>query len=241
MAMQREVSLGRVRPRWFIKGAATLVFLALILASCVAPKTSTPVPSMGAESAPPTVTPVHQNPTAFLAVAPSETAPPPERDTAIPAPTSTPMAAGRTARLRLDADASVVGGGEPLTVRLILEGVEGLYGVQVELAFDPEFVQMVDANPDFPGVQIEPGPAFPRGGSFVALNSLDNEVGSLEFAATRLNPAKPLDGRVEVASFELIALKTGTVDLEFTKVLLADPQANALAVVAENLTLNTKV
>ena len=137
MATQGEVVFGRIRLRRSIIGTATSIVLAVILASCGfsetasgrASGTATPVPSMAAGSTLPDVPLVQQSPTARSGVTSLETASSPRRDTAIPAPTITPTdtltearpQARPAARLRLDADSSVVAGGEPLTVRLILE------------------------------------------------------------------------------------------------------------------------
>ena len=123
---------------------------------------------------------------------------------------------------------------------MVLENLVDLYGAEVHLAFDPALVKIADSDPDFPGVQISPGSAFPRGSSFVALNQVDNGQGTIDFAVTLLNPAKPIHGRIVLASFSLQGLKSGSADVRFAQVLLADRDGNPLRVASEGITLSVK-
>ena len=47
--------------------------------------------------------------------------------------------------------------GEETTIELALEKVSRLYGAQLHLRFDPEVLEVVDADPSQDGIQIEPG------------------------------------------------------------------------------------
>jgi hypothetical protein len=64
----------------------------------------------------------------------------------------------------------------------------------------------------------------------VALKKADPEVGRIDFAATLLNPAAPLNGDVLLASFSMTGRQAGAAEMAFEQVLMADRQGNALPV-----------
>lgn len=120
--------------------------------------------------------------------------------------------------------------GETLFVEVVASGVANLYGAQFTLLYDPEQLTLQDADESLGGVQISPGAAFPHGASFVALKKADPEVGRIDFAATLLNPAAPLNGDVLLASFSMTGRQAGAAEMAFEQVLMADRQGNALPV-----------
>ena len=60
-------------------------------------------------------------------------------------------------------------------VAIVIENVQNLYGIEFHLAFDPNVVQVEDADPAWEGVQIEPAAWLQNG--FVAVNRVDNSRG----------------------------------------------------------------
>jgi hypothetical protein len=73
------------------------------------------------------------------------------------------------------------------TVTLLFEDVQDLYGIEIHLTFDPDLVEVVDADPGKQDVQIEVEGWLKD--SFIAANRADNATGRIDFAATLLNPA----------------------------------------------------
>jgi hypothetical protein len=159
------------------------------------------------------------------------------QETKTPLPSKEAM---HPARAHLDSAAASVALSEPSEVTIILDDVKDLYGVEVHLTFDPAIVQVEDLDPGFPGIQLTAGKAFSSGSSFVALNRANNDTGTIDFAVTLFKPAEPLQGNVEVASFSFIAVKSGSADIDFVQVLLADKDANPLPVVSEGITIRIK-
>jgi len=143
------------------------------------------------------------------------------------------------ARASLEALSSSVGS-SPLRVDIVLDNVVDLYGAEVHLRFDPAILQVQDADSNTPGEQIAPGEEFSKGRGFVALNRFDNKRGTIDLAATLVNPAEPLQGRLVLASFAVVGVKAGDTEVRFSRVLLADRNANALRVISESLTLSAK-
>lgn len=82
--------------------------------------------------------------------------------------------------------------------------VHDLYGVDFLLTYDASAVEVIDADLDRPGVQIEPGPLFTGQPYFVAYNraTVDHRtgIGTISFVATLLNPAPPINGEGVIAS-----------------------------------------
>ena len=72
--------------------------------------------------------------------------------------------------------------------------VANLYGVQFRVNFDPGVVQVVDADPNMPGVQMEIGSLFSGKNYFVARNTVSNTTGVGEFVVTLVAPATPISG-----------------------------------------------
>ena len=67
-----------------------------------------------------------------------------------------------------------------------------LIRLDLALTFDPNVVEVVDADPNQAGVQAALGTFLDSG--FVVLNAADNVTGTLRFAMTQLNPSQPKSG-----------------------------------------------
>jgi len=87
-----------------------------------------------------------------------------------------------------------------------------LYGVDVLLTYDASVVEVIDADLDRPGVQIEPGPLFTGQPYFVAYNrvTVDHRtgIGTISFVATLLTPAPPINGEGVIASVRYRVLES---------------------------------
>ena len=76
--------------------------------------------------------------------------------------------------------------------RLVLADAQNAYGIDVRATFDPQVVEVVDADPAKDGIQLSPG-TFPQP-DFVARNVADNQAGTLRYAITQVNPTQPVSG-----------------------------------------------
>ncbi|HOR00511.1 MAG TPA: cohesin domain-containing protein [Anaerolineae bacterium] len=85
-----------------------------------------------------------------------------------------------------------VGEGLTAAVQVRVEDVQGLYGYDIRLSFDPAAVQVVDADPSTPGVQVLPGDLLRL--DLVARNTADNAAGTVWLAMAHLNPSPAVDG-----------------------------------------------
>jgi len=105
-----------------------------------------------------------------------------------------PVAAqtGEPVVVRLGSAELRVAAGQTVDVALEVVDVEGLYAFDVTLTFDPDVVEVVDADPALPGVQVGQGTFLDSG--FSVINAADNEAGIVQFVTTQLNPSEPKSG-----------------------------------------------
>ena len=115
-------------------------------------------------------------------------------------------------------------------VEIPIDDVEALYGAEVQVVFDPAQVEVEDADPDWPGIQIELGPLFDPENRSIALNRVDNEVGRIDIALTLLNPAPPINGGGILARIPFRCLEEGASELAFASITLSDRDGYAIDV-----------
>ena len=87
----------------------------------------------------------------------------------------------------------------PLPVNV--SDIQGLYGFEIHLSFDPAVVEVVDADAGTPGIQVKVGDFLAP--DFVVLNRADNQTGKIDFGLTQMNPheAKSGSGTLFTISF----------------------------------------
>lgn len=105
--------------------------------------------------------------------------------------------------------------------------VAGLYGFDLTLTFDPSVVEVVDANPSKPGVQVSFGTFLEPGLS--VRDSADNATGIVRYAMTQLNPSEAKSGTGSLVVLKLRAKAVGSTPLVVTQVALAARDATEIA------------
>ena len=112
-----------------------------------------------------------------------------------------------------------VASGAESSVEILFENVQDLYGLEVHLTFDPTLVEVVDADATRTGVQIT-GADWLKD-AFIAANQVDNASGKIDFGATLLNPASPVNGSKAVATITFKAKQDGIAPLTIDTAILA--------------------
>ena len=112
------------------------------------------------------------------------------------------------------------------TISVRVEDVQNMYGMEFHLSFDPNVVEVVDADPSKPGIQIQPGDWLKN--SFAAVNKADNTTGKIDYAVTLLNPAPSVSGSGIIATITFKAKADGTSPLKIDKAILATRQATEI-------------
>jgi len=116
--------------------------------------------------------------------------------------------------------------GEQGSISLRVDDAQNMYGIEFHLTFDPNVVEVVDADASKPGVQIAPGDWLKN--SFVAVNKADNAAGKIDYAVTLLNPAPPLSGSGTIATITFKGKNNGTSPLKVQKAILASRDAKEI-------------
>ncbi|MCB0199698.1 MAG: hypothetical protein KDI03_06450 [Anaerolineae bacterium] len=117
-----------------------------------------------------------------------------------------------------------VGGTSDVAVEIV--DVEGLYGFDIQLSFDPSIVEVVDADPNKPGDQVSLGRMLDSGMS--VRDSADNSAGTIHYAMTQLNPSEAKNGTGNLIVIKLRAKTAGNSDLTITSLDLARRDASAI-------------
>lgn len=124
--------------------------------------------------------------------------------------------------------------GEVFTMTVSVDAIAYIYGAQYRILFDPAILEVVDANPSLPGVQIGSSEMFPKGLFFEAGNQADNATGVIEYAATILEPGEPVAGTGVIGrvTFRAKAMGHSAIDFEGMArwpLALIDPSGYAVA------------
>lgn len=107
-------------------------------------------------------------------------------------------------------------------------GLVDLYGCEVTVRYDPRALEVQDADPDTEGVQAIAGDVFTGRGTFVALNAVDVEQGTIRFAAGLVEPAAPIQGSATFLRIGFKALRPGPTMLRFGPVILVNVDAQTV-------------
>lgn len=94
-----------------------------------------------------------------------------------------------------------------------------MYAADVRLAFDPAVIEVVDADSEKDGTQIEPLDGF-LSPDWVLRDTADNANGTAWYAATQMNPSRPVTGTGDLARITFRGLKRGTsgVTVQYRKI-----------------------
>ena len=76
-----------------------------------------------------------------------------------------------------------------------------VYGAHLELAFDYQYLQPVDADPKKEGIQIENGNFFDTSNFFTLFNK--SEEGQVKYVVSQVNPAEEISGEGRIARLHL--------------------------------------
>ena len=129
-------------------------------------------------------------------------------------------AQGTDAVVRGEPGVLELGVGETAGVAIVLADARDVYAIDVRATYDPQVVEIVDADPARDGVQLVPG-AFPQP-DFVARNVADNAAGALRYAITQVNPTAPASGVGSSSTCGFAGRPPGATTLAVGPVELAD-------------------
>jgi hypothetical protein len=113
---------------------------------------------------------------------------------------------------------------EEFEVSIVVRNATDLFGGQFELSFDPAYLQGVEGSLE-PGADLAP--------SVVGVANIDNEAGSVSFAAARKGDVDELSGDVVLATMRFVAQpveEATETTIGISNVLLGDKDATEIAI-----------
>lgn len=102
-------------------------------------------------------------------------------------------AAAPVSQVYISPAAAGVSAGETFTLSVKVDAIAYIYGAQYRIEFDPNILEVVDANPGMPGVQIGSATMLPKD-SYYEMNEANNTTGVISYTATILEPGEPVAG-----------------------------------------------
>lgn len=109
--------------------------------------------------------------------------------------------------------------GVEVEIPIDIENVTDLYGIDIELEFDPEFWEFRDADPRREGIQPATGTFLDPG--MTLFNIIEPEEGRIHLVLSQVNPSVGKSGGGNILVLYATALKTGTTSFEVSKVELS--------------------
>ena len=131
-----------------------------------------------------------------------------------------------SATLTLEPLNSTVLVGNVTTLDIVVQGVDGLYGIQLDLSYEAGKVEALEISPG-----ACPSP------DYGVQNAIDNTAGTASFAVTSLKPTLACSGEGVVASITFLAVGEGESPLLLTDWILADASGEPILVASQDGTL----
>lgn len=116
----------------------------------------------------------------------------------------------------------------PVEVRDVVE----LYAVDLTIRFDPEILQVEDADPNQAGVQPGLGTFLDAG--MTLFNEVDNETGTVRFVMSQINPSEGKSGSGNLLVLYFVGRQAGTSPVTVEKVEFANRMGEAISVSGVN-------
>ena len=121
------------------------------------------------------------------------------------------------------------------TMRILLVNAHAIYGIDLQARFDPDVVEVVDADPGQAGIQMISGTFIKP--DFIILNLADNKAGTLRYVVTQLNPTLPANGKGTLLSIQFRGKDSvASSKLTFTSVVIADRNGTKQSVTTQRRT-----
>lgn len=125
-------------------------------------------------------------------------------------------------------DAMQIRPGVAVEIPIDIEDVVDLYGIEIELEFDPTFWEFEDADPRREGIQPAIGTFLDPGMTLFSI--IDMQEGRIHLVMSQVNPSQPKSGDGTIMVLYATAKKTGVTSFEVKKVELATRDGLDIAV-----------
>ena len=123
-------------------------------------------------------------------------------------------------QVQLSPDKTQAAVGDTITVTVNVAGAVAVYGSSFKLSYDPQAFEVVQTD----GKPVTPGAFFANEPGFALRNAVDTSAGTIEYAITLMQPAKPVDGGGVLGTFTLHALKDAPVAITAASASFVAPE-----------------
>jgi len=195
--------------------AAMVVVVVLAGMDRLSPSPATPSATVSSSA-----TPV-ASPSAIPVASPLPTASP------SPIPAATPTTPGAVVGVRPSSSSVYLN--QTVTLSIQAEEVNNLFGLELRLSFDAARLEVLDADGNASnGVQIAPGDFLNVSLGFLALNTVDNTTGKVDYVFALISPATPVSGSGALVRITFRAKGAGCAPITLDRVTLADDLARRI-------------
>jgi hypothetical protein len=132
-------------------------------------------------------------------------------------------------RLECSFEVQQVADGEEALLSILIWNVQDLYAYQFELQFNPQVVEVIDADLQRAGDNAVIKDFLPA--DLVIYNQTDPNLGRVSIGASAAYPTEPVSGSGMLAQVRLRALEPGLAEVGFASFTLADENAGVISAV----------
>jgi len=127
---------------------------------------------------------------------------------------------GQGATLRILPLSSTIQVGQDVTVCVFAENINDIYGIDLQILFNGQVIQIQDADPNRLGVNITPRelPDFSGGQGIVTANDVSLGGNTISYAGSRISPATGQSGSGVVLAFVARGAVPGVSNLQFNSI-----------------------
>jgi len=140
------------------------------------------------------------------------------------------------ATIKITPDTATIKAGQQAEILIEAENVKNLFGVELTVEYAPHILDVMDADPNTPEVQITAGDFLVP--DMIATNRTTD--GKIEFAIVQVAPSKPVDGSGTLARVLLKGETAGTTALTISAATFFDENNNVLAVATQGGTVTVE-
>ncbi len=110
--------------------------------------------------------------------------------------------------------------GDTVLVSVWVKDVQELFGADVQISFPAGGLEVQDANPSLPGVQVSVSSDFLQP-EILLYREADNLAGTIWYAAAQMYPTEPVSGSGILFEFQMKILQDGVFPIQFSSTQLA--------------------
>jgi hypothetical protein len=111
--------------------------------------------------------------------------------------------------------------GDKVLVEVWVDDVTDLYGADIQMTFSSYNMTVLDGDPALPGVQVTPSNDL-LAPDLVIKKVVDNQLGTIWYGVTQLNPTLPASGSGILFSFEVSITRPLAGEIVIVEQTLAD-------------------